>query len=203
MKRTRMLTGGAGAGVLACVVACHDAPRENPLDPVLTPPVELQVSVDSTAGTAALTWTPYAGRQPFAEYRVLRSLLNSLLADTLAAIVDVTQTTYVDSTLAPHAAYEYQVVACNRAGYAAASERQRAEGYGVRPVALLPLAYEPWAGAVRLRWRQYRDPGFASYAVHRRQVGTDADSVLATVPQVQDTTFTDSTARHQVDYLYT
>jgi hypothetical protein len=54
------------APTLVLLVACHDARRENPLDPALTPPVELQVALDDTAGTATLTWSAYAGDQPFA-----------------------------------------------------------------------------------------------------------------------------------------
>ena len=37
-------------GPLFLVLCCsHDAPRDNPLDPHLTPPVELQVAVDDAA----------------------------------------------------------------------------------------------------------------------------------------------------------
>ena len=39
------------------LAACHDAPRNNPFDPALTPPVELEVALDDTAGTATLTWS--------------------------------------------------------------------------------------------------------------------------------------------------
>ena len=39
--------------------ACgHDSKRNNPLDPILTPAVELEVALDDTA---TLTWTPYDG----------------------------------------------------------------------------------------------------------------------------------------------
>ena len=42
------------AGVLVAV-ACYDAPRDNPVDPALTPPVELlSVTSDSTSGSALL-----------------------------------------------------------------------------------------------------------------------------------------------------
>ena len=54
------------------LVGCYDAPRTNPFDPALTPAVELlAVTVDSTSGSALLEWTPYEGKQPFREYRVL------------------------------------------------------------------------------------------------------------------------------------
>lgn len=52
-------------GWLVLLCSCHDAPRNNPFDPTLTPPVELQVALDDTAGTASLTWTPYLGKAAF------------------------------------------------------------------------------------------------------------------------------------------
>lgn len=55
----------------------HDAPRDNPLDPQLTPPVQLQVALDDTAGTATLTWTRYEGEAEFGEYWVLRATVPS------------------------------------------------------------------------------------------------------------------------------
>ena len=39
-------------GLLACG---HDAKRDNPLDPELTPPVKLEVSLNDTTGIATLT----------------------------------------------------------------------------------------------------------------------------------------------------
>ena len=47
------------------LIACHSSDRSNPLDPELTPPVQLQVAVDDTAGTATLTWTQYVREAPF------------------------------------------------------------------------------------------------------------------------------------------
>ena len=50
------------AGPLLLAFACtHDAPRDNPLDPQLTPPVSLQVALNDTSGTVALMWTRYEG----------------------------------------------------------------------------------------------------------------------------------------------
>ena len=43
--------------VLLVLASCHDAPRNNPFDPALTPAVELQVALDDTAGTATLNWS--------------------------------------------------------------------------------------------------------------------------------------------------
>ena len=51
------------AGILLLGACSHDTKRTNPLDPVLTPPVELEVAVDDTAGSATLKWTQYAGER--------------------------------------------------------------------------------------------------------------------------------------------
>ena len=64
----KVWTGGSLGGLLAVLltVGCHNAPRNNPLDPELTPGVELlSATTDSLAGTATLTWSQYAGDQPF------------------------------------------------------------------------------------------------------------------------------------------
>ena len=54
------------------LLGCHDAPRENPFDPELTPAVGLSVTLDEGMGRVELEWTRYAGEVAFAEYRVLR-----------------------------------------------------------------------------------------------------------------------------------
>ena len=94
-----------GLIAILLLAACHDTERDNAFDPALTPAVRIEVSLDDTAGTAALTWTRYAGEQPFAEYWVLRNQLESTRVETLAAILDVARTSYVDTTLAPNTAY--------------------------------------------------------------------------------------------------
>ena len=104
------------APLLLALACSHDSPRDNPLDPTLTPPVELQVTLDDTAGTATLTWTPYAGEQPFAEYRVLRNIAKSTEVDTLTKIAAVEQTTFVDRFLVSDTAYEYRVTVVNAGG---------------------------------------------------------------------------------------
>jgi len=59
---------------LGQLAACsHDAKRGNPLDPELTPPVEMvSAAVDSVAGAATLNWTRYVGDQPFGSYEINR-----------------------------------------------------------------------------------------------------------------------------------
>ena len=184
------------------LVGCHDAPRENPFDPELTPAVELSVALDEGTGRAMLEWTRYAGEVPFAEYRVLRNAAKSTEVDTLVAIPEVEVTTFADSTLAPGTAYEYRVAVVNGRGFEVESERQRVDGYALRAVQLLAAESDGIAGAIRLRWSRYRDAGFEEYRVERRVVGTDAVVRLATVTAEDDTAHVDGSAVAEVDYVY-
>ena len=69
LAKSALLAGLPLLGLLAC---SHDSARDNPLDPERTPPVELQVALDDTAGTATLTWKPYDGEAAFAAYWIIR-----------------------------------------------------------------------------------------------------------------------------------
>lgn len=186
-------------GLLACG---HDTSRENPLDPKLTPAVELQATLDDTAGTVSLAWSPYQGEPPFAAYLVLRNAVRSTEVDTLARLSERDAATFVDSLPTPDIGYEYRVVVVNEAGLERASNVQRLEGFSTRPVVLRDPEADPVTGSLTVTWSRYRDPGFVRYRVFRRQLGTDADSVIATASGVRDTVFVDSTARHGVDYAY-
>ena len=101
-------------GLLLLALACsHESPRDNPMDPQLTPPVQLQVTLDDTAGTAAMTWTAYTGDQPFGEYRVQRKIKGMEQWTALDSLGSATQTAYLDTSLEPDTAYEYQVAVVN------------------------------------------------------------------------------------------
>ena len=191
------------AGPLLVTLACsHDSPRDNPLDPTLTPPVELQVAMDDTAGTATLTWTRYEGEQPFAAYWVLRNIFESTGVDTLERISDQSREAYTDTTLDPNTDYVYRVSVATGEGFEQPSDEQRIDGYVTRTVELLQPQSHPETGTIGLSWTQYRDPGFESYEVHRRAVGTDQDSVLVAITDVHDTAFADVGPLHGVNYLY-
>ena len=118
------------AGLLILtLVACHDAPRDNPFDPELTPAVELEVALDDTAGTLTLTWTPYEGEQSFAEYWVLRNVAERTRVDTLVEIVEAGRTSFVDTSLAPNTAYVYRVSVVNASGFEQSSEEKNIAGW--------------------------------------------------------------------------
>ena len=126
---------------------CHDARRDNPLDPELTPPVEPQATLVDSAGAVVLTWQPYAGTADFAEYRVLRNQVNSTLVDTLARIPDATATSFTDTTLAPDTRYEYRVAVVNTGGFESPSPAQPVAGFGVDAVALVEVENDARDGA--------------------------------------------------------
>lgn len=189
--------------VLLALCACsHDAPRGNPVDPDLTPPVELQVALDDSAGVVTLRWSPYAGDQPFASYQVERKVQGLESWTALDSLTSASQTSYLDTSLAPATAYDYRVVVANTSGHEQPSERQSVGGFSIGPVSLFPVDPDSELGALVLRWTQYHDPGFEGYVLSRRHVDTGTDSVVAQVSGVADTVFADTTVRHGVSYQY-
>jgi len=188
---------------LLLLTTCHDASRENPFDPVLTPPVELSVALDDTAGTVTLSWTPYVGEQPFGEYWVLRNIVDRIKVDTLAVLEEVEQTAFVDTSLAPNTAYGYRVSVVNTAGLEVASPERRVPEFDVQAVRLLAVENRAREGVLALRWTCFRGADFQQYQVRRRISGSAEEEILAEGMEVGDTTFVDSTVRTEVDYVYT
>ncbi|MEW6749769.1 MAG: hypothetical protein AB1505_02175, partial [Candidatus Latescibacterota bacterium] len=184
------------------VVTCHEAPRDNPLDPELTPPVELAVALDEALGAVTLTWAQYEGRQPFAQYRVLRNVVSSAVVEPLDTLFEVTRTTYVDTTLAPNTAYVYRVTVVNTAGFEVASAEQRTAGFTVEPVVLLEVALDPRAGAVWLRWSRFTGARFQAYRVERRSAEAADFAVIGQTEAVGDTAYVDADLEPDLPYFY-
>ena len=155
--------------VLLCMllVSCYDGDRDNPLDPELTPAVELRaVAVDDSSGTALLQWTEYEGKQPFAAYRILRAERGVDAADTLEVIEDVHRTIFRDTTFTPEVAYVYRVAVVNRGGFVAESA-VREMSYRLPPVELLGVEMDGITGTAELKWSEYWGPGFERYRIYR------------------------------------
>jgi len=184
------------------LASCHDAPRENPFDPQLTPAVELSVALDDANGAVTLAWTPYAGKAEFAAYRVLRNQVERTRVDTLAEIGRVDQTAYLDSSLVPNTAYEYRVSVINAGGLEAESTIHSTPGYEVRPVELLDVITDDTAGQVALTWTRYSGPRFQGYRVERRNTVEEGFSVLAHVTDRTDTLLTDGELEPDLSYIY-
>ena len=188
----RLSTTGALAFSTALLAACsHEAKRENPLDPELTPAVSLELALDDSAGTVTLTWSQYEGGQTFAEYWVLQKRGGLEAVDTLAVISQVNRTTFLDSSLAPHANYVYRVSVVNTSGFEQTSNEKSTPGYSVAPVTLLDAEVIREEGVVRLRWSQFRGARFEFYRLERRSQ-TEADfTPVAWVEAVGDTVVRD------------
>ena len=140
-------------GPLLILVACsHEAKCENPFDLALTAPVEMTVALDQVAGTATVTRTRYVGDRSFARYQVLRHIVESPRVETLTAIYDVTQTTFVDASLAPNTAYVYRVSVINGEGFGSLSSPAETDGHLAGAVNLLGWPVDAQKGQVALRW---------------------------------------------------
>ena len=202
MKPSRSIPFLLSAMLVLALASCgHDAKRDNPLDPALTPAVELSVALDDTAGTVALSWTPYGGEAPFAAYWVLRKVADFERVDTLAVFADVEITSYIDGSTRSNVSYEYQISAINASGYEAASER-RSIAFSVKAVTLLSAAPDPKSGTIALRWTRFRDPAFESYETRRRTVETAEILIFDRQTKLDDTTFVDDSARSELTHAY-
>lgn len=181
--------------------ACHDAPRDNPFDPALTPAVEVQAALDDTAGVATLTWSRYQGQQPFVGYQVLRKVRGLEAVDTLGMVNQPEVTFFVDNTLVPDLEYLYWVEVLNQVGFANASGQVTVRSFQVRGVEVVEAHSDDHQGVIALRWQRYRGPDFASYRVWRRRFGEER-RVLAELAVVSDTAWTDTTPLPAKEYLY-
>ena len=179
------------AGICLFLACSHDSTRDNPLDPELTPPVELQVTLDNTTGNATLTWSSYAGDQPFAAYWVLRKVPGLEAVDTLAAIGDIRITSHEDTTLRPNTPYSYRLSVVNSSGFEVPSEDKSIEGYGGNPVNLLAPEVNPRGGEVTLRWNRFAGGRFEAYRVERFSLDVLDFEAIGRITSIGDTIFID------------
>jgi len=186
---------------LILLAACsHDSKRDNPLDPELTPAVELQIALDDTTGTAMLTWTPYSGAQPFAEYWVLRKQPGLESVDTLSVITDATITTYTDTSLGLTASYSYRVSTVNASGLEAQSGPAEVPLRSPPPIEIRELTFDSNTASATLTWTPYAGTDFGAYRVIRAS-GLETEPIAETGSQ-GDTTFTDTDLRGNTEYTY-
>ncbi|NKB68638.1 MAG: hypothetical protein GKR89_16365 [Candidatus Latescibacteria bacterium] len=186
--------------LLLALVACHDTDRDNPLDPQLTPAVELAITLDETTGTATLTWTPYQGDIPFAEYQVLRNITDRIAVDTLATFTDIGTLAFTDTTLTTNATYVYRLVALNSAGFAALSRPESVGPLHLPAIAQLRAEFNSGTASASLVWSPYRGPRFSAYQVLRRI--TNTEQIVAQLNAIEDTTFIDIGLNGATHYTY-
>jgi hypothetical protein len=185
------------------LMGCHDAPRKNPFDPALTPPVEVErAETDKEEGTIFLQWERYEGQQAFAEYRVLRKVRGLEAVDTVQVIRDREQLQFIDAgDLEPGTDYLYWVVVVNSAGFEVGSQQVAPEPFFLPAVNLLGAEANPRSGHIVLTWNGYAGPFFESYEVWRRSFGQESKR-LAEIQEVTQTTWTDTEPVPDIEYSY-
>jgi hypothetical protein len=181
-------------------VGCsHDAKRENPLDPRLSPPVELTVAVDDTAGTVTLTWSASAD-PTFSKYLVLRKVSGLELVDTLATASVTGQTTYVDSFVVQNTTYSYRVSVVNGAGLEVPSDAQEVRPLLLPPVQIVRLEFDSSTATALLEWTPYAGPRFSLYQIYRT-VGGDT-RLLDTISNAESVSLVDTDLSGNTEYSY-
>jgi hypothetical protein len=184
-KPTWLLTG------LLTLAACsHDSKRDNPLDPQLTPPVELQVSVEDTTGTASLTWTPYDGEAAFAAYWIIRVAQAPEIVDTLAVLSDVAAASFIDSTLVTGSFYSYRVSVINDAGLEVPSQQQSIRPLDLPAVEIQDLQLDSRSATATLTWSAYAGSRFHAYQIWRR-TDDSPPQVIAVIDDISTTSAVD------------
>ena len=182
-------------------MGCHDNPRENPFDSVSTPAVEIHtVVVDSLQGTAALTWSQYAGGQPFGEYRVVRRLIGQIEAEVRGTISTVGDTTFVDTELQADRTYSYEIVVVNKGGGVATSAAFEATSGFVAPQ-IRTLEFESITATARLAWGRAQS-GFSQYSILRQGQDDAGPEIVHRTTDIDETSFIDSGLMGNTDYTY-
>jgi hypothetical protein len=191
----------AAAIVVGSLVACsHDARRANPLDAELTPAVSVHSAASDSAGTVALSWTPYDGQIPFAAYWVLRNRPLTTVVDTLARVQDAGITSFVD-TVAQGSEFVYRVSVINASGLEVCSNEARTRPLTLPDVIIESLEFESISASARITWSPYPGPRFQSYEVRRRSAEL-APQVIHAGSDVAATEFVDSGLRGNTEYFY-
>ena len=202
MKPIRAISSPLAALLLLALAgACsHDAKRSNPLDPELTPPVELSVALNDTAGTASVIWTAYEGAASFAGYRLIRNIEDRTTVDTLANFSAIDSTTFVDNSLAPDVVYTYRVLVLNDAGFEVASQPRTGRLSSLPPVQIQLLEFNSATASAEVKWSSYVGRDFAGYRV-MRTVGEDT-RILEEFGARTDTVYVDTGLRGNTNYSY-
>jgi hypothetical protein len=188
--------------LLLCVLAgcSHDAKRENPLDPELTPPVSLEGRLDVSQGTVELSWSAYDGTTSFETYHVLRKVQGLEAIDTLSSLPGLADTTFIDSSTAPNTSHEYQILVETTPGLQTPSNLIAVSGYTVVAPVLTSVVGDGRGAKIVVTWSPYNGPRFEAYRIER------AESVrFDTVGQVTDRatgSFSDTSVLPETSYVY-
>jgi hypothetical protein len=113
--------------------------------------------------------------------------------------MDVSDTTWVDTTVAPERDYLYSVVT-----FAAGRQRSSHEievRYALPAVELEWMELSSVTATAQLAWTAYEGPRFAAYEVYRKAAGLD-ERIVKELIDVDHTTYTDSLLDGNTRYTY-
>lgn len=188
--------------LLLLILGCaHDSHRANPLDPTLTPSVQVAVDPDTIGGAALLTWSQYDGEADFAEYVVVRQQRGLSAVDTLFRAERVEQTSYRDTSLLAGQAYEYRVLVTNEAGFISASQIVTPPDLSLPAPEIGGVIIDATSASAHIVARPYVGTRFSHYELLRLEEGR-APVVVGTRTDRQDTVFTDNGLLGDVVYTY-
>lgn len=188
--------------ILILMIGCHDVDRNNPFDPVLTAAVEiLDVKVDEEQGTATLVWTEYDGTMAFGAYEIRRTVEGMVEADTSFTVPSVSDTMFVDDTIAPNTKYVYRVFVRNAGGHEEGSAPYLSDSFSLHPVQL-EVDVDEIRGEAKLIWRRYDGPGFEGYRIDRFDGQGLKWEEIKGISSREDTTWVDERLLPVVIYKY-
>ena len=143
--------------IFIILTACYSAEQDNPFDPERTPAVTLvSVQANEVSQTITVTWTSYAGIEPFQSYKIQRKEpgADPIIVGTTGTVGD---TVFVDSSVLPGITYTYSILIENASGLEVASVDQITENLPApsrcRTRYLIPLQPQRSSGGRRLQER--------------------------------------------------
>ena len=184
--------------LLALLGCSHDAKRENPLDPELTPAVTLTAVTDDSTGTVQLSWTAAEGR--FAEYLVLRTRSDLSSVDTLARMYDTRTVSFTD-TVSLLSQFTYRVSVVTRDGLEASSNEVNPRTIKLQGVVIQDLRFDAATATATVRWTVYNGPRFEAYEVWRSS-REEGDVLVGEVRDASSTSIVDRGLHGDRRYSY-
>jgi len=198
-------------------IGCYEMPRENtPPAPVTT--LNAQDTPNDDGGSIDLDWSGYAPPGDLDHYNIYRATSPFDAVTGFSAIAQVSgapATSYADATTTDGTGYYYAVTAVDMAGAENKNVQSVSPVQSVNngslaptPIAALTAADTPGdaGGSIRLDWTGYNPPAdFDHYNVYRSTSSFSDVSdltLIATVDDASQTTYTDATTTDGTDYYY-
>ena len=208
MKRLSAIQSvwGSVALLIFWLAACHDAPRNNPLDSKTAPPfILISVITDPLQGTATLMWSKYPGDlRSFKHYHVAASWAAvDSFGTRVITIPVIAETTYVDTGLEADIVYTYSLSVITTSG-AILADRPEFVPIATFPIESprLQVGFDSRTASAVLSWSRALS-GFERYEVHRQTEGQPGTLILHRMTDIDDTRFIDTGLLGGTEYTYT